>query len=366
MNSLMDIEELLRGSLQREADRTGHEPTPVEHVEWNARRLRRTQRAKQGAIGLVAAAAVVTPVAFYGGSLVADRPDRAEPDPSLFASLTRGDAPDVDWIEGTTYHGRSGFDADVPVPDLESFVSYRGGLLVTTPTQVIVLDDTGSVVSDECGSPSIAQDEAGETVLTATVPECNDRAQGVTLRWSSVTGSVDLPKNLTPNGWSVDPVAVRGDHTFLNTDDGGYRLVTALGPPERVPGIATIADVTADGRWLAGTTDDGRSVVADARSGEVRTRLEGSPLAFSPDGGLVAVVSDEYGLMVLDAGSGNLLGMTGTSVMPDQVAWESSDTVLAITEEGQREAIVRYSPDDGVSLASDPSSLGTLALVDQP
>lgn len=370
----MNVEELLRDGLQREADRTEYEPTPVEQIAWRARQVRRTQWVKRGGVALAATAAVSAPVALYGGALVAGPdPDRGEPDRSLLAALPQGGAPAVDWLEGSTYHGRSGYEAPVAVEDVATFIPYRGGLLLTTPTRVVVLDDTGEVVSDRCGSPSIGQDEAGETAVTGVMYfECSDTWEAGSLLWTSVTGSYDEPL-ATSNGRITEPVAIRGAETFFNfatlggQPEGAFRLVTELGPPEEIPGIAEAADVTPDGRWLAGVTTDGRDVVADAATGEVRAELTGRPVAFSRDGTLVATVAGE-GLQVHDAATGEVLAETGdrAGTVTPRVAWESPGQVLVVVEDDGEEAVVRLALDGTVTRATSPAAPGSFALVAQP
>ncbi len=224
----MNVEELLRDGLQREADRTDHEPTPVEQVAWRARQLRRTQWAKRGGLALAATAAVSAPVALYGGALVAGPdPDRGAPDRSLIAALPQGDPPTVDWLEGSTYHGGTAFDAPVDVGDVQAFVPFRGGLLLTTPSQVVVLDAGGSVVSEECGSPDIAQDETGELVLVATVFGCDPEwDNGVSLVWQGVStpdadDELASPTGTTPIRWRCGATAPSTTRPASRTVPGG-------------------------------------------------------------------------------------------------------------------------------------------------
>lgn len=369
----MNVEELLRDGLQREADRTEYEPTPVEQIAWHARQVRRTQWAKRGGVALVATAAVSAPVALYGGALVAGPdPDRGGPDQSLLAALPQGDAPTIDWLEGSTYHGETAFDAPVEIGDVQAFVPFRNGLLLTTPSQVVVLDASGSVVSEECGSPALGLDESGTVVVSSTVPDCDPALAGSGLAWAE-TGAPGPSDDFLPmgDGSTYDPIGIRGDLTWWNWLEGDrsprgvFQGATGLGKPYEVPGLVTATDLSPDGLWIAGVTRDGRDVVADAVSGEIRAELSGRAVSFSPDGRLLATVSPE-GLQVRDARTGEVVVETATGVVADQIAWESDDQLLAVAEDDGQEAVVRVDLDGTVTRATDPVPLGTITLVSQP
>ena len=371
----MNVEELLRDGLQREADRTVYDPTPVEQVAWRARQVRRTQWAKRGGLALAATAAVSAPVALYGGALVAGPdPDRADPDRSLLAALPQGDAPTVDWLQGATYHGESGYDAPVDVGDVQAFVPFRGGLLLTTPSRVVVLDAGGSVVSEECGSPALGLDETGTVVVSSTVPDCDPALAGSGLAWAEVGGPGPGDDFLAMgDGSTYDAIGIRGDLTWWNwlEGDGSPRGVfqgaTGLGKPYEVPGLVTATDLTPDGRWIAGVTRDGRDVVADAVTGEIRVELNGRAVSFSPDGQYVATVTDGA-LQVHDAATGEVLVAAGAEAgrITAELAWESSSQLVAVTEADGQEALVRITLDGSLDRASELAPPGSLVLVTQP
>lgn len=80
----MNAEQLLRDTLQRQADRSEHDPTPVEQVAWRAARIQRTKRTRTAAATLVAAAAVTALAMVAPATLTPDRePDPLEDDQTL-------------------------------------------------------------------------------------------------------------------------------------------------------------------------------------------------------------------------------------------------------------------------------------------
>ncbi len=143
--------------------------------------------------------------------------------------------------------------------------------------------------------------------------------------------------------------------------------MTGLGPLDVVPGLSGAADVSNDGRWIAGVTRDGRDVVADAVTGEVRVELTGRAVSFSPDGQYVASVADGA-LQVHAAATGEVLVDTGDEAgrITGEVAWESSSRLVAVVEDDGQEAVVRVDLDGTVTRATDPVPLGTTTLVSQP
>jgi hypothetical protein len=377
----VNIEELLRDSLREEAARTEHQPTPLEQVAWRARSLRRTRRARVAGVSLVAAAAVVTPVALtVPGMLAADR-DR-EAGSEVLASLPDSGTPSVAWTEGSTYVAPDGRRIVLPVDDVKAFVPYRGGVVVTTgPTgssdlaRVVTVSATGEAVAEECGSDGLGLDADGAVVVTATVYRCNPRWSGSLLTWRAVDGPAPADDELaSPTGYPVQPVAVRDDLTYYTWTrlDGSrpevVRLVTGLGPPEPIPGLVDLADVSADGRWLAGTTGDGRHVVVDSETGDVRTELASQPVSWSPDDRYLAAVSESGRLEVVDATTGEAVLRPGvrTESGGAGVAWESGSRLLAVAVDGDDEALVRVDLDGTVSRASEVSPSGSLSLVTQP
>ena len=378
----MNVEDLLRDSLREEAARTEYEPTPLEQVEWRARGLRRTRRARVAGVTLVAAAAAATPVALTVPGMVAG-PDR-ESGSTAFAALPQSGAPTVEWLDGSRMHRADSGEVTVPLEDVRSFLPFRDGVLATTydgaPTglaRVVTLGADGSVVADECGSALLALD--GDVATRAVVYNCRpgwDR--GVELVWQDVTGpqpSDDVV--VTPDGYTVDPVGKRGGYLFYNsaTVGGGELQVFRshlLGPPEVLRGLSRASDVSLDGRWLTGVTRDGRDVVADATTGEVRTRLAARAVAFSPDDRHVAAVTADGRLTVLDAATGETVvapvadaGELSADI-PGRIAWESPTRLLAVTEEGGDETVVRVDLDGTVTRATDVRSPGSLVLVTQP
>ena len=374
----MNVEDLLRESLHAEAARTEHDPTPLEQVAWRARSVRRTRRTRVAAVSLVAAAAVATPVALtVPGLLLADR----DPAPQPFASLQEAYGPTVAWVDGDVYHSADGQTSALDVTDVQAFVPFRGGLLATAradlpagQARVVTLGADGAVTSDECGSPRLGVDQAGEVAVSLTVYKCSARWGGALLEWRDVRSPDRADDELVmPTAMTTDPVAVRGDLTFYNAAelDGGqpaaYRLVTGLGPPERIPRLGTVVDVTLDGSWVAGTTTDGRQVVADARSGEVRTELPSRAVSFSPDGEHVAAVSlSDDRLEILDAETGALVAATDAGTFDGRVAWESDERLLAVAVSGADETLLRVDLDGTVSRASEVRPAGSLTLVTQP
>ena len=374
----MNVEDLLRESLRAEAARTEHEPTPLEQVAWRARSVRRTRRARVAAVSLVAAAAVAAPVALIVPGLLATDP---APAPQPFASLRESYGPTVAWVDGDRYHSADGQTSTIGVTGIQEFLPYRGGLLATVrddlpngQSRVVTLDPDGTVGSDECGSPRLGLDEAGEVALSLAVYECSPRWSGASFEWRGVRSPQPGDDLLTmPTDMTTDPVAVRGDLTYYNAADldgrkpGAYRLVTGLGPPERIPGLGVVVDVSLDGGRVAGTTSDGREVVADADTGEVRTELPSRAVSFSPDGEHVAAVSLSDGrLEILDAETGALVAATDAGTFDDRVAWESDDRLLAVAVDGGDESLLRVDLDGTVSRATEVRPAGSLALVTQP
>jgi hypothetical protein len=376
----VNVEDLLRDGLHAEAARTDHVPTPLEQVAWRARSVRRTRRARVAAVSLVAAAAVATPVALTVPGLLAD--DRDEDRASqVFGSLPESYGPTVAWVDGDRYHSADGQTSPLGVTDVQSFVPFRGGLLATLradlpvgQSRVVTVDPDGSIGSDECGSPRLGLDQEGEVAVSLTVDECSPRWSGAALAWQDVRSpEPDDDLLAMPTDMMTDPVAVRGDLTFYNAaeldgrEPGAYRLVTGLGPPERIPGLGAVVDVTLDGGWVAGTTTDGREVVADAASGEVRAELPSRAMSFSPDGEHVAAVSLSDGrLEVLDAATGALVVATDAGTFDGRFAWESDDRLLAVAVDGDHETLVRVDLDGTVSRASEVRPAGSLSLVTQP
>lgn len=378
----MNVEELLRDSLRAEAARTEHGPTPLEQVAWRARSLRRSRRARVAGASLVAAAAVATPVAMTVPGMIAADPDR-ETGTRLYAAMPGSGAPTVDWLDGSRLHLASGGEVTVPLEDVRAFLPFRDGVLATTYAgapdglaRVVTLDSDGSVVSDECGSPLLALD--GDLATRAVSYDCHPRwNRGVELWWDDVTGPQPSDDVIvTANGYTVDPVGKRGDFLYYVSAPvaGGPSEVVRshlLGPPQPLRALATAADVSLDGRWLAGVTRDGRDVVADAVTGEVRTGLPGRAVAFSPDDRTVAAVTPDGRLTVVDAATGETLvepvADAGALVpdVPGRIAWESPTRLLAVTEEAGEEAVVRVDLDGTVTRATDVRPRGSLVLVTQ-
>ena len=138
---MSDPEQLLGDALQQRASGTTYTPTPIADVVSTARGVRRQQRHRAALVAAAVVLAVVTPTAVVLSqsgerspqpSGIPSATDSVTPDDRL-ASLPRGPAPQVDYLDGSTYVASAGGRTRLPGQATAIGVTpYHGGFLVTS------------------------------------------------------------------------------------------------------------------------------------------------------------------------------------------------------------------------------------------
>jgi hypothetical protein len=160
----------------------------------------------------------------------------------------------------------------------------------------------------------------------------------------------------TPNGAIDEPVGIVQQGVVVNDVGGDFAdgptglLVGWDGTTNRLHALAFAGgsdennDVVSG--QLAGATSTG--AVVDVSTGAVKWRAPGWQLGqFSDDGRYVVAQRTDAsaGYAILDADTGDQiarLDSLGDNVAIRQVAWDFDDTVLAVADYGDTEAIIRF------------------------
>jgi hypothetical protein len=375
--------------LERRADDVQPTQLRFEDVRASAHRIQRRRRiAASGAAAAVVAAVLLVP-GLIGDSPSNDRPEPAPPGPTITPGQTvpfdldvpEGDAPRVLYhhvVDSVAIDD----DGEHDLPDGTSqVVPYGDGFLAVasgdnpTPVKLALyqLDASYEVVA-ELGpvGAAIRASPDGRRVAWIEVAR-NPPALLVVAEDGEVVQRLPLP-----DGNLGYPVGFTADGTVYNIEKLGADTWTwqeAVGEERTpVPHLGYVTDASPVSDLVVGTTRF-NSKKNLPRAGAV----SGSELLWedccylledlSPDGSLVFGYPDEgtpshQRLTVLDARTGQLLvefdgGDRATVV---EAAWEDDGHVLAVVEQGNRQAILRLGLDGTVERATGFERVDTLSV----
>ena len=297
MNSPIDNENDLNRALEHQVEHLDTAPLTLGDVQTRAKRIQRRRR-----IGAcVAAAAAVAIIAPIGLILGNSQPDSSGPikrpstTPSAIAWPQRlqtddpplGDAPKIDWLEGTTLHTADGGTVTLDAAYFQ-FVPYDDGWLALGSTDsgdysATVLDSEGTPVGEPFATgEGFAISDDGSRVLYV------DNGDLVV----HVNGG-DTEVLLEGVGNTTEPIGFSGDSALYNIQRGNGesdgRWIEAGGPEHDPKPVGTYiyTDSTSDG-WSAAltkVTDDGSCSQTTAPHGNsVGETCDFSLDSFSPDG----------------------------------------------------------------------------------
>jgi hypothetical protein len=380
-----ELEELLGRELHGQVDGMNTAPLGLGDVQGRASSIRRHRRIGVG-VGVAAALAVIVPTALMVGD-AANRTqdlDPANPSPSPIGTvqttltldgLERGDAPQIEYFtrDGVVLPGEGQQPLD---QSYQAIVPSEadGGWLALGPArdEIVTMDDSFQRVTSEAATDGLVSNPDRSLVAWA-FPESGAQ----TLRLHSTT---DPDAGLAwdfPEFPMVDPVDFVGDDSLVyqlvdnrgrvtigiaNPDgsttefEGDFVQAIAASPVTHLVSVQTKSNKDGSGCFGVAAADDTSETVWDT--------CDYSIGAFSPDGGYV-LASSPYGsgagitsIAVLDAWTGRVLAtfeQAGDSqISLNNVAWESSDTFVAVANEAMNNTILRFGVDGTLEETIEP------------
>ena len=376
--------------LERRADDVQPRHLRFEDVRASAYRIRRRRRvAVAGGVAAVVAAAILVPTALLGGSPKSAEPEPVPPGPTITPGQTvpydldapLGDAPRVLYQHAADSVAIDG-DGEHDLPSGTSqVVPYGDGFLALadgenpTPVQLRLyrLDADYEVVEDlgPVGSAIRASADGRRAAWMEVAP---NEAFLVVAEDGEVVQRLPLPEGNI--GYPVGFTATGTVYNIEKLDGGGtWTWEVAVGD-ERTP-VPHLGYV-----WDASPVSD--LVVGDTRFDSKKNlpcagAVAGSELLWercwyrledlSPDGSLVIGYPDEgipsyQRLTVLDARTGEMVvefdgGRRATVV---EAAWEDDGHVLAVVQQGNRQAILRLGLDGTVERTTDFAQVDSLSV----
>jgi hypothetical protein len=400
----MNPEDLLSETLRDRVDRTDYPSTPLAAVSTRARTIRSRRR---GRTTVVAAAAAVAVVAVPGavwlgrspGSSIgpSDAPSSTTSSPTVSTSeppvmalnaIPQGSRPGIDYLVGDTYVAMGGGRTTSPAfSGALTAALGRAGILVATPRAGSTPADLWLVSNGQrqalgCGSGrfAITPDRVESAYWLAD--SCADPGAGGKL-YSGVDNTMGQSGpgyERFQNSGLVDPVGFVRQGVVVNADPSAGPEVIVMGVDHALAALTSAAGADDNNNVVSGVLagNDQRSGVVDAATDSVLWSTDpGWELGqFSTDGRYVAGIERQSGsttYAIFDARTGNqvtTLDPLAAGLRIDQLAWDEQNSLLAVADTGQEQAIVRYdlnghptlatpvrtvaSPTDGFRLATRP------------
>jgi hypothetical protein len=382
-------EETFVRELERRADDVQPRHLRFEDVRAAAYRIRRRRRATAAGAAAAVVAAVLLVPGLMGGSPRSDAPEPAPPAPTI----TPGQRVsfDLDAPLGEAPRVRYQRAADDVVIDGEGEHDLPHGT-----TQVVAYEDGYLVLADGASPLEVEQrlyrldaDYRQTEDLGPALAPIVASPDGTRIAWTEVSAdaSADL---VVDDGTDVQRVSLPGLQLGMPIGFTADGLVYQLLPPDS---DSSFWEVTADGRstrvpeledvWDASPVTD--LVVGNTRYDNTADRpcagaVRGGALVWgescwytledlSPDGSLVfgypdVATPNHARLTVLDAETGEPLVRFDGGKRADVVeaAWEDDGHVLAVVQQGGRQAILRLGLDGTVERTTDFVEVHTLSV----
>lgn len=380
-------EESLTQVLERRADDVRPRHLGFEEVRSRALGIRRRRRATAcGAAAAVVAGVLLLP-GLVGGSPRTAGPEPAPPAPSIALGQTipigldaaAGEAPHVIY-QRPADDVVIDADGEHPLPEQTvQVVPYDGGYLaiaqgdspLETKLRLYRLGDDFSV-EDDLGPtlPPVAVSPDGKRAAWAEISA--DGGAALAVDDGATVQRVDLPDQQTavPIGFTADGLVYRLDP--VDTEASFWEL-TADGRTTAVPDLEYVWDASAVTDLVVGNTrydnEESRPCAGAVRDGALLWdkcwyQLED----LSPAGSMVVGYPDlatpsHRRVTVLDAGSGMPLVTFDGGKRADVVetAWEDEAHLLAVVQQGGRQAILRLGLDGTVERTTDSVRVDTLS-----
>ena len=382
-------EETFVRELERRADDVQPRHLQFEDVRDSAYRIRRRRRiAASGAVAAAVAAAVLLPAALLGGSPSSDRPEPAPPAPTITPGQSapfdldapRGDAPRV-LYERVADSVAIDDDGEHDLPrGTSQVVPYGDGFLALadgenpTPVQLRLyrLDADYNVVEDlgPVGSAIRASTDGRRTAWMEVAP---NEAFLVVAEDGEVVQRLPLPEGNI--GFPVGFTATGTVYNIEERDSGGsWTWEVAVGDQRTpVPHLGYVWDASPVSDLIVGSTGFDKKANLPRVGAVAGSELLWQDCCYqvedlSPDGSLVLGYPDEGTpmfprLTVLDARTGQKVlefdgGGRATVV---EAAWEDDGHVLAVVQQGNRQAILRLGLDGTVERTTDFAHVDSLS-----
>jgi hypothetical protein len=373
----MNHEDLLTDTLHDRVERTDYPSTPLAAVAGRAGAIRARRRRTTALAAAAAVAVVVVPGAVWLGrspdasprpgqtlsSGPTSSPTRSQVAPGDLASLPLGAKPGIDYLADDTYVAMDGRRTTDPALRLANAATpVRGGLLFAVPAKTspdvarLWLRSQGNDQSLGCGSKHFAMSTDGTQTAYWVMDSCTAGSAGKLYDGLDNTmaegGAGSVP---TPTGEVIDPVGIQSGSVVVNSWRGQHPT------PELIDAYTGNATPLSALRLVTGSDENNRvvsgeiagnpleSAVVDARTGAVLWRTGWQLGQFSDDGKYVIGMQSGDGspdsYSIFDAVTGERIRDLPHWGLPGwirQVAWDFDDTVLAVADGSDGEAIIRF------------------------
>lgn len=382
-------EETFVRELELRADEVQPRHLGFEDVRASAYRIRRRRRiAVSGAAAALVAAAVLLPTALLGGSPSNDLPEPAPPVPTITPGQTvpfdldapQGEAPRVLYervadsvaIDGDGEHDLPSGTSQV-VPYGDGYLALANGEN-PTPVQLRLyrLDADYEVVED-LGPVGSAIQASADGRRAAWMEVAPNEAFLVVAEDGEVVQRLPLPEGNI--GFPVGFTATGTVYNIEKLDSGGsWTWEEAIGDERAaVPHLSYVWDASPVSDLIVGSTRFNRKLNLPCAAAVAGSELLWEQCGYlledlSPDGSLVLGYPDEGTpmfprLTVLDARTGQKVlefegGGRATAV---EAAWEDDGHVLAVVQQGDRQAILRLGLDGTVERTTDFAHVDSLS-----
>ncbi|HET9499760.1 MAG TPA: hypothetical protein VFO98_05835 [Marmoricola sp.] len=285
------------------------------------------------------------------------------PDESVLAELPAGAGPNWPYLHEGQVQFSNGATAALPggAAAVKTFVNYRGGWLVADDATATTTwyDNTGAAVRSGRGLSIVTSSDALRVGYLMA-----DRAH-----LGDTTGMAEGEQTWPTPGVLDGLVGFVRDGLVVTAGGGDVRLLAWDGTTKAVAHLqaATASSDAAD--LVGGLVDHDQGAVVDLSTGRALWTEGWRPLAFSPDGHLLAAVpladnGDPSELAILDARTGATVArtalVTNRIYLRGTPVWEDETHLLFVADSGPTpaEAILRMGTDSGLERATPPVAGG--------